>query len=57
MGSLSSDENEEPRKGSSLSINQPSSKKKTCPVCHKKMDWYQEEKAWRCPFCDYERSI
>jgi ribosomal protein L37AE/L43A len=57
MGSLSSDEDQEPRKGSSLSINQPSSKKKTCPVCHKKMDWYQEEKAWRCPFCDYERSI
>ena len=57
MGSLSSDENQEPRKGSSLSINQPSSKKKTCPVCRKKMDWHQKEKAWRCPFCDYERSI
>jgi ribosomal protein L37AE/L43A len=57
LGSLSSDENEEPRKGSSLSINQPSSKKKTCPVCHKKMDWHETEKAWRCPFCDYERSI
>jgi ribosomal protein L37AE/L43A len=57
MGSLSSDEEEEPRKGSSLSINQPSSKKKTCPVCRKKMDWHQIEKTWRCPFCDYERSI
>jgi ribosomal protein L37AE/L43A len=56
-GSLSSNENQEPRKGSSLSINQPSSKKKTCPVCRKKMDWYQEEKTWRCPFCGYERSI
>jgi ribosomal protein L37AE/L43A len=57
MGSLSSNEDQKPRKGSSLSINQPSSKKKTCPVCRKKMDWYEEEKAWRCPFCDYERSI
>jgi ribosomal protein L37AE/L43A len=37
--------------------NQPSGKKKACPVCHKKMDWYQVEKAWRCPFCGYERSI
>jgi len=53
LGSL----DQEPRKGSSLSINQPSSKKKACPVCRKKMDWYQAEKAWRCPFCDYERSI
>lgn len=57
MGSLSSDEDQEPRKGSSLSIDQPPSKKKTCPVCRKKMDWLQAEKAWRCPFCDYERSI
>jgi ribosomal protein L37AE/L43A len=57
LGSLSSDEDQEPRKGSSLSINQPLSKKKTCPVCRKKMDWYEVEKAWRCPFCDYERSI
>jgi len=55
--SLSSDEDQEPRKGSSLSINQPSFKKKTCPVCRKKMDWYEMDKAWRCPFCDYERSI
>jgi hypothetical protein len=57
LGSLSSNEDQEPRKESSLSINQPSSKKKTCPVCHKKMDWHQTEKTWRCPFCDYERSI
>jgi ribosomal protein L37AE/L43A len=57
MGSLSSNEDQEPGKGSSLSINQPSSKKKTCPVCRKKMDWHQTERAWRCPFCDYERSI
>jgi DNA-directed RNA polymerase subunit M/transcription elongation factor TFIIS len=57
MGSLPSNEDQEPKKGSSLSINQPSSKKKTCPVCRKKMDWFEMEKAWRCPFCDYERSI
>ncbi len=35
----------------------PSSKKKTCPSCRKKMNWYEEERAWRCPFCEYERRI
>jgi ribosomal protein L37AE/L43A/uncharacterized protein YoxC len=44
-------------KGTSPSYNQPSGKKKACPVCHKKMDWYEKEKTWRCPFCDYQRSI
>ncbi len=52
------DEYPKSKKGSSSSHNnQPSGKKKACPVCHKKMDWYQMEKAWRCPFCGYERSI
>jgi ribosomal protein L37AE/L43A len=37
--------------------NQPSSKTKTCPVCSKTMYWYPNEKAWRCPSCQYERSI
>lgn len=37
--------------------SQPSGKKKSCPVCRKKMDWYDMEQAWRCPFCDYERRI
>ena len=55
--SPSSSEHQKPKKGSSASHSQPSGKKKTCPVCRKKMDWYQMEKAWRCPFCDYERSI
>jgi hypothetical protein len=55
--SPSSHEHQKSKKGSSPSQNQPSGKKKTCPVCRKKMDWYQIEKAWRCPFCDYERSI
>jgi ribosomal protein L37AE/L43A len=55
--SPSSDEYEDVKKGSSTSNNQPSSKKKTCPVCRKKMSWHQKEKTWRCPFCQYERSI
>jgi ssDNA-binding Zn-finger/Zn-ribbon topoisomerase 1 len=59
--SLSSPENQEPIKGSipgsSPSHKQPSTKKKTCPVCRKKMNWHQEDKAWRCPYCDYERRI
>jgi ribosomal protein L37AE/L43A len=51
------DEYQKSKKGSSPSHNPPSGKKKACPVCHKKMDWYQMEKAWRCSFCGYERSI
>jgi len=35
----------------------PLPKKKTCPSCGKKMNWFEEEKAWRCPFCEYERKI
>jgi ribosomal protein L37AE/L43A/predicted nucleic acid-binding Zn-ribbon protein len=42
---------------SSSSNNHPSSKKKTCPVCRKKMNWHQMEEAWRCPYCHYERRI
>ena len=61
LASLSSNEYQEPIKGSiqrsSPSNKQPSSKKKTCPVCRKKMNWHQEEKTWLCPFCQYERRI
>jgi DNA-directed RNA polymerase subunit M/transcription elongation factor TFIIS len=57
LAPLFPDEYPKSKKGSSPSNNQPSSKKKTCPVCRKKMNWYQMEKTWRCPFCDYERSI
>jgi hypothetical protein len=53
----SSHEDKKSKKGTSASYDQPSGKKKACPVCHKKMNWYQNEKAWRCPFCEYERSI
>ncbi len=49
-------ERQEPIKGSLPSGNQ-SSKKKTCPSCRKKMNWHEEERAWRCPFCEYERRI
>ncbi len=48
---------QEPNKESLAINNLPSSKKKTCPVCRKKMNWYQTEKAWRCSFCQYERKI
>jgi ribosomal protein L37AE/L43A len=57
LADLSSNDFQESKKGSSRLNNQPSSKKKTCPVCRKKMDWHPMEKAWRCPFCEYERSI
>ncbi len=58
---LTSDENGEPIKGSILgsssSKHKPSTKKKTCPSCRKKMNWHEEDRAWRCPFCEYERRI
>jgi ribosomal protein L37AE/L43A len=58
LESLSSDEYEESKEEPSPpNSKQPSSKKKACPVCRKKMNWYETEKAWRCPFCEYERRI
>lgn len=53
----SSNEIQKPKKGLSPSNNPPSGKKKSCPACRDKMDWHQTEKAWRCPFCGYSRSI
>jgi ribosomal protein L37AE/L43A/predicted nucleic acid-binding Zn-ribbon protein len=49
-------ESQEPIKGSLPSKSQPT-KKKTCPSCRKKMNWYEAERAWRCPYCEYERRI
>jgi predicted nucleic acid-binding Zn-ribbon protein/ribosomal protein L37AE/L43A len=57
LASLSPNEIQKSKKGSSPSNNQPSGKKKACPVCREKMDWYQTEKTWRCSFCGYSRSI
>ncbi len=60
LADVSSSENEEPIQGSikgvSLSKNHPT-KKKTCPSCRKKMNWYEDDRAWRCPFCEYERRL
>ena len=57
LASLSSDEDQESKKGSSLSKNQPPAKTKPCPACGKKMSFHESEKAWRCPHCEYERRI
>jgi ribosomal protein L37AE/L43A len=57
MASSHSNEDQESKEESSPPNNHSSTKKKTCPVCHKKMQWHKMEKAWRCPFCDYERRI
>ncbi len=54
---LSSNEIQKSKKGSSPSHIEPSGRKKTCPACRDKMDWYQTEKAWRCSFCGYSRSL
>jgi chromosome segregation ATPase len=47
----------DPAPPSRSSSNKPTSKKKTCPACGKKMYWYQEEKVWRCSSCEYERGL
>lgn len=57
VSSPSSGETQKSKKGLSPSNNPPSGKKKACPACREKMDWYQTEKAWRCSFCGYGRSI
>jgi ribosomal protein L37AE/L43A len=57
LATMITDESQKSKRGSSPSNNKPSGKKKPCPVCHKKMDWYEMERAWRCRFCDYERRI
>ena len=57
MGSLSSTKTRNQERDHHCPLTSHRPKKKTCPVCRKKMDWFEVEKAWRCPFCDYERSI
>ena len=41
----------------SPSVKRPLSRKKPCPSCRKQMDWNEEEKTWRCSFCNYERRV
>jgi hypothetical protein len=57
LASMTSGEYEGSKKGASPSVEQRATKKKTCPVCRKKMYWYPDTKAWRCPSCQYERRI
>jgi ribosomal protein L37AE/L43A len=56
LASQSSNEYQKSIKESSP-FNDPSTKTKNCPVCHKKMYWHPTEKAWRCPSCQSERRI
>ncbi len=48
---------DEPIRGSLPSKGQQPAKKKTCPSCRKKMNFYEDERIWRCPYCEYERRI
>ena len=57
LAERSSNEYQEPKKESSPSKKQPSTRTKTCPSCRKKMYWFPEEKAWRCPSCHYETRV
>jgi ribosomal protein L37AE/L43A len=43
------------KKSPSRSGSQQGVKKKSCPVCFKKMIWYPGEKVWRCPAGHHER--
>jgi ribosomal protein L37AE/L43A len=43
--------------GSSPSNKRPPTKTKPCPACGKKMGFHENDKAWRCPHCEYERRI
>ncbi len=44
-------------RGSLSSSKRPVTKTKPCPACRKKMSYHENEKAWRCPHCEYERRI
>lgn len=57
MPDQSIEEYQESKKTSPQFARQPSTKKKPCPVCHKKMNWHPKEGAWQCPYCNYERRI
>ncbi len=57
LASTPSSDNHRTKTGSPPAEDLPSSKKKTCPVCRMKMQWYPADNAWRCSFCDYERRI
>ena len=57
LADMSFNEYHEPKKKSSPSNKQPMPKTKTCPSCRKKMFWFPEENAWRCPSCHYETRV
>ena len=52
LADMSSDEYRETEKKSSQSGKHPT-KTKPCPSCRKKMFWFPDESAWRCPSCQY----
>jgi ribosomal protein L37AE/L43A len=54
LAAMVTDESRRPKKGTALSSGQLANRKKTCPVCHKKMDWHPLEKLWKCFFCDHK---
>jgi ribosomal protein L37AE/L43A len=57
LADLSPNEYQVSKKDSSPAKSQPPTKTKPCPSCRKKMYWYPEENAWRCPSCHYETRI
>ncbi len=52
VADMTSGEYEAPKKKSSQAGRHPM-KTKPCPSCRKKMFFYPEENAWRCPSCQY----
>jgi ribosomal protein S27AE len=54
LAAMMADDSRKLKKGAALSSSQLAGKKKFCPVCHKKMDWHEMEKIWRCFFCDHK---
>jgi rubrerythrin len=57
LGDISFDAFGETETKSPSYSKQSATKKKPCPACRKKMSWYPDEQAWRCPYCHYERRI
>jgi ribosomal protein L37AE/L43A len=57
LADMLSDDLQKQKKGLFSLKSGPAIKKKTCPVCRKKMNWFEMERVWRCSSCEYERGI
>ena len=54
LASMVTNESQRAKKGASSSPGLASGRKRTCPICNKKMDLHELERAWKCFFCGHK---